>query len=149
MENVNWLSLIVASIVPMIVGYVYYHEKLFGSAWMESIGMTKEKQESGNMGMIIGLSFIASFLVSFFLMNFNNGPGQEAQFDTFSHGAAHGLVLTIFLVGPIFVSNGLFEQKGWKNTLINIGYWGITLAIMGGVVDAMNHWPNVVESALG
>ncbi len=78
------------------------------------------------------------------MMNFNNGVGQEGEFDTFKHGAAHGAILSVFLVMPIFITNGLFEQKSWKNMLINIGYWLITLAIMGGIVDAMNHWPNTM-----
>jgi hypothetical protein len=25
---------------------------------------------------------------------------------------------------------------------INTGYWAVTLALMCGLLDAMNHWPN-------
>jgi hypothetical protein len=25
--------------------------------------------------------------------------------------------------------------------LINVGYWILCLALMGGTIDAMNHWP--------
>lgn len=27
--------------------------------------------------------------------------------------------------------------------LINVFYWIITLALMGGILDAMNHWQNI------
>ena len=30
--------------------------------------------------------------------------------------------------------------------LINIGYWIVSLALMGGVLDAMNHWPNAMPN---
>jgi hypothetical protein len=143
MEHMNWLSLILAAIVPMVTGFLWYSPWLFGKAWMASIGMTEEKQKEGNMPVIFVISFIMSLLMAFFLTNFNNGIGQEGEFDTLGHGMAHGVVLSLFLIIPVFVSNGLFEQKGWKNTLINAGYWMLTLAIMGGIVDAMNHWPNV------
>lgn len=142
MENVNWLSLIIAALVPMVMGFIYYHKALFGTAWMETIGMTEEKAKEANMGLTFGLSLVMAFLMAFFLMGFNNGLGQEGEFDTFGHGAAHGIIISLFLVVPIFVTNGLFEQKSWKNILINAGYWILTLAIMGGIVDAMNHWPN-------
>ena len=142
MENVNWLSLVIATLVPMILGFIYYHKALFGNAWMDSIGMTEEKVKSANMGKIMGISLVMSFLIAFFMMNFCNGAGQEGEFDTFKHGVAHGAIISVFLIIPIFVSNGLFEQKSWTNILINAGYWLLTLAIMGGILDAMNHFPN-------
>ncbi len=142
MENLNWLSLVLATLTPMVMGFIYYHKALFGKAWMDSIGMTEEKAKEANMGMVMGISLVMAFLIAFFLLGFNNGFGQEGEFDTFKHGAAHGAILTVFLVAPIFITNGLFEQKSWKNMLINILYWMITLAIMGGIVDAMNHFPN-------
>lgn len=144
MENVNWLSLILATLTPMILGFIYYHKALFGNAWMNSIGMTEEKAKSANMGMVMGISLVMSFLIAFFLLQFNNGPGQEGVFDTFGHGAAHGAILSVFLIIPIFVTNGLFEQKSWTNIFLNAGYWILTLAIMGGIVDAMNHFPNTM-----
>ena len=142
MENVNWLSLIIAALVPTAMGMLYYSKLLFGKAWMDSIGMTEEKQKSANMPVIMGISLVLAFLMAFFFLNFNNSPGQEGEFDTFGHGAAHGVIISLFLVLPVFISNALFEQKSWKNILINALYWIITLAIMGGIVDAMNHWPN-------
>ena len=59
----------------------------------------------------------------------------------------HGVWNTILFVAPILVTGGLFEQKSWKTILINIGYWAVTLMIMGGVLDSMNHW--VSETAIG
>jgi hypothetical protein len=145
MEKVNFLSLVLASLVPMVVGFIYYHKALFGKAWMESIGMTDEKQKSANMPVMMAVSLVMSFLIAFFMMQFCNGAGQEGvngEFDTFKHGALHGIIVSLFLIIPVVISNGLFEQKSWKNILINGLYWMITLAIMGGIVDAMNHFPN-------
>ena len=142
MENVNWLSMVIATILPMVVGFIYYHPKLFGNAWMKTLGITEEDIKKQNMGMTYGIALVMSFLLAFFLLNFNNSPGQEGQFDTFGHGAFHGLFLTIVMAMPILMTNGLFELKSLKNIFINIGYWLITLVLMGGVLDAMNHWPN-------
>ena len=112
MENsINWVSFIIAVIIPTLTGFLWYGKFAFGNVWMASIGMTEEKAKEGNMGMMFGISFVMAALISFFLLNFNNGVGQEGQFDSFGHGAAHGAIISVFLVIPIFITNGLFEQK--------------------------------------
>lgn len=142
-QELNWLGLILAAITPMVIGMIYYSKPLFMKPWMAAIGMTEEKQKQGNMPVIFGLSFVSAFAIAFFLIQFNNSYGQEGEFDSFAHGAAHGLILTLFLIAPIFISRGLFAQEGWKLILMNIGYWAITLALMGGIVDYFHQWPNV------
>jgi len=142
MENINVLSVVIAVLLPMIIGFIYYGKALFGKAWMDSIGMTEEKQKEANMAKVMGISLAMSLLLSLFMLGFCNGPGQEGEFDTFKHGAFHGAFVSILLVIPVFITNGLFEQKSWKNMLINGLYWLITLTLMGGILDAMNHFPN-------
>lgn len=144
MDNINWLSMVLAVITPMFIGFIYYHKAVFGKAWMDSIGMTNEKAKKTNWAITFGVSIVFSFLLSFFLLNFNNdGINQEGDFDTFLHGAWHGAFIAIIIVTPVIVINGLFAPKSWKNMLINAFYWIITLALMGGILDAMNHWDNV------
>ncbi|NNL80786.1 MAG: DUF1761 domain-containing protein [Flavobacteriaceae bacterium] len=142
MEPINWLSMVIATLTPLVVGFIYYNKNVFGKAWMISLGKTEEDLKQGNKALIFGLSIVLSFLLAFFLLNFNNSPGQEGEFDTFQHGAWHGIFISVVVGIPIMVINGLFELKKAKNLLINIGYWVLTLALMGGVIDAMNHWPN-------
>jgi hypothetical protein len=142
MENMNWLSLIIATFIPMIVGFVYYHKAVAGNVWMKSLGITEADIQKGNMVVTMVVSLIMSFLLAFFLVNFNNSPGQEGEFDSFGHGAFHGVFIAIIVAMPILVTNGLFELKNFKNLAINVVYWMITLVLMGGILDAMNHWPN-------
>jgi hypothetical protein len=145
MPPMNWLSLVIAALIPMLLGFVYYHKALFGKAWMASPGMTEEDIQKGNMAIIFGVSLVCAFLIGSFIVFNVNGPGQEGvngEFDTFKHGAGHGLIIGMMLVVLIMITNGLFERKQWKNLLINAGYWILCLIIMGGILDAMNHWPN-------
>lgn len=144
--EVNWISIVLSAITPMVVGFIWYHQKVMGTAWMHAVGMTEEKAKEANMGLVFGISFVMSVLLTFFLLGFNNGPGQEEAFDTFGHGAFHGAIVALFVAMPLFVTNGLFEQHSWKLMFIHVGYWVITLTIMGGIVDVMNHWPNVVPA---
>lgn len=138
MQDVNWLSFVFAALIPLLVGFIWYHPKVFGKAWMHSIGMTEEKAKQANMAVVFGVSIFMSGLMALFMLSYVNGPTQEGQFDTFGHGAFHGLGIGIVLAIPILVTNGLFEQRSWKNMLINAGYWTLCFVLMGGVLDAMN-----------
>ena len=42
-----------------------------------------------------------------------------------------------FLVAmPVLSTNALFEQKSFKYVMINAGYWIVTMALMGGLINA-------------
>ena len=147
MDEINWLSMILATITPMLVGLIYYHEKVFGKFWMDSTRMTDKKSKKLNRIMAFGVSILLSFFLSFFLLNFNNsGINQEGDFDTFGHGVWHGIFIAITTVTPVVIINGFYGRQHWKGIIVNIFYWIITLALMGGILDSMNHWENIVVS---
>jgi predicted permease len=138
MESTNWLALIVAAISALAVGFVWYNPKTFGTAWMKSIGMTEEDAQKGNMPMIFGIALVVAFLLAFFVYVFLEGTHKETlvDFSTFKHGAFHGATIGFFVAMPVLVTNALFEQKSFKYMAINVGYWVVTIAVMGGIVCA-------------
>jgi hypothetical protein len=60
----NYLSLIAAALVPMAVGFVWYHPKTFGNTWMRAAGITEEMIKTGNMPLIFGLSLLFSLMLA-------------------------------------------------------------------------------------
>jgi len=144
MDNINWFSMFLATITPLIIGFLFYHQAIFGKVWMDSINLTEKKTTEANRAVIFVVSILFSFLIAIFLLIFNNdGINQENEFDTFQHGAWHGGFVAILIVTPVIIINGLFEKKAWKTMLINALYWVITLVLMGGILDVMNHWKNI------
>lgn len=140
MEEINYLSLLLATLVPIGVGFIYYQKGLLGKQWASTITIPKEDRIQYHPIVLFIMSFAVCFVMSFFLLQFCNGEGQEEQYDTFAHGAWHGLVLCIFIIIPISITSVLYNERTWKNMLINAGYWLITLPIMGGILGAMNHF---------
>lgn len=164
--QVNFLILLVAAVVPLIVGFIWYNPKVFGNAWMETSGMTEEKARGANMAKI----FITTFIISFFLAmglqfavihQFHVGSLFQGQpftdpttevgafyksimdrvsgnFRTFKHGALHGTLTGLFMAMPVLGINALFERKGFKYIAINTGYWMLTMALMGGIICAFS-----------
>lgn len=166
--QINWIAIFVAALIPMILGFIWYHEKVFGATWMKSIGMTKEKALSVNMMGVFTISFICALILSWemyvlsthdmfvagALQKANGGgfdpqPGSiAAQWlqtyvenfakdnHTFSHGAVHGIIMGLFIVLPITITEGLYEQRPWSVRFIKAGYWVLSFLLMGGLLAA-------------
>ena len=64
----NFLILLIAALVPMVMGFIWYNPKVFGTAWMNVAGLTKEKMQGGNMAVIFILSYVFSILLAMGLM---------------------------------------------------------------------------------
>lgn len=135
--HINWMAVIVATITPMVMGFIWYHPKVMGGIWMRANGFTEDDLKGGNMGMIFGAALVLAFLLAMFL-NFNvTGFGQEdPKYHTFQHGVVHAIMLTVMVVLPLFGTNALFERRSWSWLLVNVGYWFVTLAIALGVLSA-------------
>lgn len=155
----NFLAIIVAAVVPILLGFLWYNPILFGNIWAREAGMTPEKMKRGNFSVIAIISLILSFLLAFFVQTLTihqfgalgmigGDPTSEAvlpsyqafmddygtNFRTFKHGALHGLLAGLFIILPIIGINGMFERKSWKYILLNASYWTLALTIMGAIV---------------
>jgi hypothetical protein len=156
----NFPILLLAALIPMVVGFIWYNPKVMGTMWMEAANMTEEKIKGGNMALIFGLSFVFAFLLSimmqaivihqlhlnsiFFQMEGSleatkeyldaQHSGWHTNFRTFKHGAFHGTIAGFLFALPILATNAMFERKGFKYVFVNGAYWIITIALMGGVI---------------
>ena len=112
---INWFAVVAASLVGFAIGFIWYGP-LFGKAWMQSVGMTEEDAQNGNMAKTFGISFIFQFIMAYCLaMFFGNEVGlQDGTFYGFFTG--FGWVATAIGV------NALYEQKSWKYIFINGGF---------------------------
>ncbi|MDZ4708590.1 MAG: DUF1761 domain-containing protein [Saprospiraceae bacterium] len=142
MENkINYLALALSTLIPMVIGFIYYHPKVAGTAWMQANGFTQESLGKGPKPIMFLIALILSFLLSMFVSFNVTGPGQEVDanghsFVTFQHGVFHGVILSVVFVAPILGTMGIFEKKSMKWFLVNEGYWLITLCLMGGILSA-------------
>lgn len=65
----NYLAISLAALVPILIGFVWYHPKVMGSAWMNAAKLTEVDLKGGNRAVILLVSFLLSFLLAF-EMNF-------------------------------------------------------------------------------
>lgn len=161
----NYIFIFVAALIPLAIGGVWYHPKVFGTAWAKAAGVTDEQLKSANMLLIFGLTYVfgvfASMALSYMVIHqahiysaLMNEPGLNDagselntyvadfmakygdRFRTIQHGAFHGALAAITFALPILGINALFDRKGFKYIAINTGFWIVSLALMGGLLCA-------------
>jgi len=158
--QLNFWLIFVAGLIPLITGFIWYHPKIFGNAWMRSAGLTEDSLKGGKMGLIFGLTYLfgcilASALMTIVIhqMGFSSALQGDTsaetaaymkqffetygnRFRTFKHGALHGTISGLFIAMPVLGICALFERKNFKYIAIHTGYWMLTMALMGGVLCA-------------
>lgn len=63
--HINFIIVLIAALVPMIIGFIYYNPKTLGAAWMKAAEVSEEKMKGANMLVIFGVSLLLSFLLAF------------------------------------------------------------------------------------
>lgn len=162
----NILAVLIAALVPMAMGMVWYNMKVFGKIWLKETGLNEDQIKANNMAKVFGVSLLFSFMLALVLQsNVIHQMGiSSAFFDykeqikdittpegalykqvmdlvgnghrTFGHGMFHGIIVALFLVLPVIGINSLFETKSFKYIFIHTGFWVVTLGIMGGILSA-------------
>lgn len=164
MLEINFPAVLLSALIPLLVGIIYYHPKVFGTIWMKTSGINSDANKNVNMVKVfiimvlvsIPMAFFMQFLVihqfHFYSMLANDKSLEIAgsplhsffvetmakygtEFRTFKHGAFHGSFSGIVLAMPIIAISSLFENKNWKYVLIHTGYWIITMGLMGGIIS--------------
>lgn len=62
--EINLIALLVAALVPMVLGFIWYNPKVFGNLWMQAAGITEEQAKTGNMLVVFGVSFLMSLMLA-------------------------------------------------------------------------------------
>lgn len=162
----NFLVVILSGLIPLITGFVWYSPRVMGTIWMKESGVNPTPPDGKKMLLIFGLTFLLGAMLASFVMTVvihpmglfsmlaheetaladpNSELSQTvnglmtkygAHFRTFKHGVLHGALMSLFLALPVIGIIAMFEQKSAKYVWVHVGYWAITLGLMGGVICA-------------
>ena len=131
-----WLHILIAAASTMVLGAIWYHPKLFGTAWMNSLGMSKEELSKGNMALIYGLGYLLSAFIAYRIYRY--AGHQDENLGKFVHGFYHGAVSAGAIAISVLTLNALFERRSFTNILINAGYWLLALGLIGGICYSLH-----------
>jgi len=130
--TLNWLAVAAATVVAFLLGGLWYSKALFGSAWMQDVGLTEEAIGKANTAKtFVGtffLQFIAATALAIVL-----GPDSN-----WLVGLQVGFWVGLLWVASAYAVTYLFEQRSFRLFAINAGYYVVLYALMGAIIGA---WP--------
>ncbi len=135
--DVNYLGVLVAGIVAMVVGFVWY-SALFGKTWQKLRGFTEESLKAAQKG--VGTSYAVSFVLSLvtgYMMAHVMGLSENFfHYSAMQTGLTTAFFMWLGFVMPTQLTAMLFSDK--KSTplfLIDTGHQLASLIAMGIVLS--------------
>jgi len=122
----NYLAILVVSIVSYIILALWYSPVLFGKLWMK---LTKIKNmKMGPSIMILGLIFglLSTTILSFII----NSLGIQG----FLNGAVMGATMWLGFLVPFMINEVFYEKRSPQLFLLNITGYLIILLVSGGIL---------------
>ncbi len=135
MHEVNLLAVLVAGIVPMIIGALWYGP-LFGKRWLELMETTAEEiQEKGfNPLKTYGVSFLLALVTAFILAQLFAGMGGAACIVSITGKSGNAMVgvylalmALIAFILPVAYQSVAYEGRKAGLFWLNLSYNGVAL----------------------
>ncbi|MBL1319853.1 MAG: DUF1761 domain-containing protein [Methylophaga sp.] len=131
LQNINYIGVAIATITSYVLGFVWYHWAVFGEAWANALGITKDEADNTEglggafiMSLISGLS---KTLCVAMLMAAANISGILS-------GALFGVIVAVvFIFTSLGYYNG-FARTSSKLTLINSAHGIVELTLIGAII---------------
>lgn len=129
--DLNWLAILVAGVVNMVVGAIWYSPGVFGTIWAKEIGMKPDAKMGGDeMGKAYGLTFIGALVMALVTSVIIHYSGAVTATD----GIMIGLWLWLGFALVLPLNDVVFGKKTWKLYFLNAMYYVIILVINGALL---------------
>jgi hypothetical protein len=133
--QVDWLGIVVATVVAMAIGSIWYSKVLFGKTWQKLLGLKDDDMKKGAaVAMIkaVVMAFITAFVLSHMIY-----LSQAFYGYTFVQtGLTTAFWIWLGFVATQMIMNGAFEKRDTKLIMINVANQLVTLLAMGAVLGA-------------
>src|SRR5216684_1479714 len=134
-SNVNLLSVLVAALAAMALGFLWYSPALFAKPWMREMGYdpndkTKIQEMQKSAGPAYGGSFLASMVSAFTLALFLHWTHAEGL----HYGLMVGFHVWLGFVATVQFTGALFMKQSMKLFAINTGFQLVCYLVMGAIL---------------
>jgi flagellar biosynthesis protein FlhB len=129
--NLNYVAIAIATIASYVLGFTWYHWRVFGEAWANALSFTKEEADNTEgLGGPFAISLVSGLTKSIFIAVLLSAVDISGLLN----GAFFGVVIaTVFTVTSLGYYNG-FARISSKLTLINLAHSIIELALIGAII---------------
>ncbi len=128
----NWVAIIVAMVVNMIIGSLWFSPVLFQKPWT-AMRVDKAPMSGVASPMLYVITAVGA-LVSAITLDWIIGLAGASSL---LGGAIIGLYAGLGFVAPAILSDNLFNERPFKLYLIVAGFPVVGLLVMGAIIGAL------------
>jgi len=129
--GVNYLAVVVAAVVALVIGFIWYSPRVFGTRWMTYLGTTQAQLGNpGPTGMLVGV--VASLINAWVLAVLALNLGGKSVTD----GVLLGVLAWLGFMATITAAQISFEKKSWGLWVLNNAHNLLVQVIMAAIVTA-------------
>jgi hypothetical protein len=128
--DLNWLAILVAAVVPMALGALWYSPVLFARPWMRAVGRTPEELTGASLGY--ALSALMALVTAYVLAR----VVKWAEADDLWNGALVGLFVWVGFVATVLAVSTYFGGRSRTLWAMDAGYQLVSLLVMGAILGA-------------
>lgn len=134
--QVNYVAVLLAGVVSMALGFLWYSPMVLGKQWMEEKGYTQEslKKAQAAMGKLYGVSFVMSLITAYVLSHVMTLSQNFLQYSTLQTGLTTAFWMWLGFMMPVQLTATIFGSKKWKLLGIDTGYQLVSLMAMAVVI---------------
>ena len=126
--QIDYLTVLIAAVLNMIIGYFWYSNWLFGPTWMK-LNKIKKMESSG---FNILYDFIVSLVIVYFLAFFEVILGIT----TVTDGMFVGFTFWLGFVVTTQINPVIWGKQPFRLFLLDTGYKLLSFLVMSGVIGA-------------
>ena len=116
LQNLNYLAVAIATITSYVLGFAWYHWAVFGEAWANALGITKEEADkTEGLGGAFAISLVSGLTKTIFIALLMSATNISGVLSGVFFGA---VIATVFTITSLGYYNG-FARVASKLTLIN------------------------------
>jgi hypothetical protein len=130
--DVNYWAVFWAVVSTFVVGYVYYHERVFGEIWRKSIKLKRTEMDASASAVLFGGTFVFNLFIATFLQAMMIATDTAGWWSGLVLGAVFGLIFA----GFSHTVHAMFELKSSTYFGLAIGHDVLTYAAMGAIMGA-------------
>ena len=129
--GVNYLAVIVAAVVALVIGFAFYSPQTLGKRWMAYLGTTQAQLGNpGPVGMATGIvaSLVNAWVLALLAMNLGG--------TTIGDGVMLGILCWLGFMATITAAQISFEKKPWGLWVLNNAHNVLVQIVMAAIVTA-------------
>jgi hypothetical protein len=127
--GVNYLAIVVAAVVAIVIGFVFFAPQTLGSRWT-AYGIPAPPARPAPTTFVVGLlaALINAWVLAVLALNLRGS--------TVADGIMLGILVWLGFMATLTAAEGAFQGRPWAPWFINNAHHVIVQVLMGAIVTA-------------